>query len=121
MPRDCVFALSVKKHGLVAGALLLALVHLAQAAAPSVDQRAFLDKYCVTCHNQKTRTAALELDKLDLANIPAAAPVLEKVVEKIRGGMMPPVGMPRPDGLAREAFVSALERELDQSYFAKIN
>src|ERR1700685_1914414 len=123
MPCIRVSALCLKKGGLVAGTLFLLapVVSFAQAPAPSVDQRAFLDKYCVTCHNQKAKTAGLELDKLDLANVPAVAPVLEKVVEKIRGGMMPPVGLPRPDGTVRDAFVAALEQELDPGYFAKAN
>jgi hypothetical protein len=121
MPSVRVSALSIKERGLLASAFCLLAPMLAQAAAPSVEQRAFLDKYCVTCHNQKAKTAGLELDKLDLANVPASAPVLEKVVEKIRGGMMPPTGMPRPDGTTRDAFVTSLEQELDQAYFAKIN
>jgi hypothetical protein len=118
---------SVSPYGLfspvkVAASPLLLLVALQfVSAAPAVDQRAFLDKYCVTCHNQKAKTAGLELDKLDLANVPAGAPVMEKVIEKIRGGMMPPVGMPRPDSATREAFIASLEQELDQAYFAKVN
>ncbi len=116
-----VSALSIKKRGLVAGVFLLLFQVHAKAAAPAVEQRAFLDKYCVTCHNQKAKTAGLELDRLNLADIQAEAPVLEKVAEKIRGGMMPPVGMPRPDSAAREAFVTGIEQELDQAYFAKIN
>jgi len=91
------------------------------ASAPPVDQRAFLDKYCVTCHNQKAKTAGLMLDKLDPAAVSAAAPVWEKVIEKIRGGMMPPAGMPRPDRVAMDAFVASLEQSLDQAYFAKVN
>src|SRR5215217_5843669 len=64
---------------------------------PADDYRALVDKYCVTCHNQRTKTADLTLDTADLTNIPAAADVWEKVTRKIRAGMMPPVGMPRPE------------------------
>src|SRR5437867_2813712 len=63
-------------------------------AAPSVNDRAVLDKYCVTCHNERTKTAGLMLDKVDLSNVPAAADVLERVVRKVRVGMMPPQGSP---------------------------
>ena len=91
------------------------------AAAAAAGQRAFLDKYCVACHNQKAKTAGLALDSLDVANVGASAPIWEKVIEKIRGGMMPPSGMPRPDRAAIDTFVTSLEHALDQAYFAKVN
>jgi cytochrome c551/c552 len=92
-------------------------------AAPSsaIEQRALLDQYCVTCHNQKMKTAGLAFEKMDLANVSAGAPVWEKVIQKIRGGMMPPAGRPRPDRAALDGFVSSLEQELDQAYLAKAN
>src|SRR5688572_30341737 len=81
-------------------------------------QRALLDKYCVTCHNQRTRTAGLTLDTTDLTNIPAGAEVWEKVIRKVRGGMMPPVGMPRPDQASLDALVSHLETTIDRATLA---
>ena len=122
MQSVCPFRPPIRMSAILAGGfLMLAPLGVANAATPAVEQRAFLNKYCVTCHNQKAKTAGLELDKLDLANVSAAAPTLEKVVEKIRGGMMPPIGMPRPDSATREAFISGLEQELDQAYFANVN
>src|SRR6186713_1303748 len=56
-----------------------------------------LDRYCVTCHNQKTKTAGLTLDTLTLQDIPAHADTWETVVRRLRTGTMPPVSMPRPD------------------------
>jgi hypothetical protein len=106
---------------LLIGFVLLATGGLTAAPATAIDQRAVIDKYCVTCHNQKTKAAGLELDKMDLANVSAGAPVWEKVIEKIRGGMMPPIGMPRPDRAAMDALVTSLEQALDQAYFAKVN
>src|ERR1700674_3978783 len=68
------------------------------ASNPSVSaQREFLNQYCVSCHNERAKTAGLLLDKMDLADIPAGAEVWEKVIRKVRIGMMPPQGMPRPD------------------------
>ena len=61
-------------------------------------ERALLNQYCVTCHNQKLKTAGLELDKLDTAHVADHAEKWEKVVRKLRAGMMPPSGMPRPAG-----------------------
>jgi mono/diheme cytochrome c family protein len=77
--------------------------------------RALLDQYCVGCHNERTKTAGLLLDKADLGNIPAGAPVWEKVIGKLRSGAMPPAGRPRPDSATVGAFVSSLETELDRA------
>jgi cytochrome c5 len=64
----------------------------ASVAAPST--RAVLDKYCVTCHNQRLRTANLTLDKIDLNQVGEDAVIWEKVVQKLRSGAMPPPRMP---------------------------
>ena len=74
-----------------------------QSGAPLLSQRAVLDQYCVTCHNQKLKTAGLMLDKLDLAQVGEHAEQWEKVVRKLRAGMMPPAGLPRPNAATYEA------------------
>ena len=84
----------------------------AQEAAPS---RALLDRYCVTCHNERLRTAELLLDEVDLDRVGAHAETLEKVVRKLRAGQMPPAGRPRPDRAAVETFTTALESALDRA------
>src|SRR5215467_3490121 len=66
------------------------------AAAPAAPYRALLDQYCVTCHNERLKTAGLMLDKMDLDRVAEGAETWEKVVRKLRGGMMPPQGRPRP-------------------------
>jgi cytochrome c551/c552 len=85
---------------------------LAQTPFP---QRAVLDQYCVTCHNQKLKTAGLMLDKLELAPIGDHAEQWEKVVRKLRAGMMPPAGLPRPNPVTYEALTVAIEKELDRA------
>ena len=92
-----------------------------QSAAGASPQRAFLNRYCVTCHNQKAKTAGLMLDKMDLVNIPEGAEVWEKVVAKLHSNAMPPQGMPRPDKASAEALVSWLETALDRAAAAKPN
>ena len=77
--------------------------------------RELFDRYCVTCHNQRLQTGGLALDGVDPARAAAHAPILEKVVHKLRTGQMPPEGRPRPDGAAVEAFVASLERTLDRA------
>src|ERR1700691_3719105 len=68
---------------------------------PAQIQRALLDKYCVTCHNSKTKIAGLMLDTANLSNVGSNvgnnAETLEKVIKKLRTGAMPPLGMPKPD------------------------
>jgi cytochrome c551/c552 len=89
------------------------------AAAPA--PRAVLDKYCVTCHNQRVKTAGLELDALDLARVSDRADAWESVVRKIRTGAMPPAGLPRPDKTTVNGVVSWLETELDRAAFEHPN
>ena len=77
--------------------------------------RELFDRYCVTCHNQRLQTGELALDGVDPARAAVHAPILEKVVHKLRTGQMPPEGRPRPDRAAVEAFVASLERALDRA------
>ena len=81
----------------------------------AATERALLNQYCVTCHNQKLRTADLELDKLDTAHLADHAEKWELVVRKLRAGMMPPSGLPRPSWNTYESMVTWLENGLDQS------
>jgi mono/diheme cytochrome c family protein len=86
------------------------------AAAPAVQpERALIDQYCVTCHNERAKTAGLTLDTQDITNPPAGAAVWEKVIRKVRGGLMPPVGMPRPDKTALAGLASYLETSIDRA------
>ena len=76
---------------------------------------AFLTKYCVTCHNALAKAGGLVLDATALAHAGADPEVWEKVVRKLRTGMMPPSGMPRPDAAAIAGFATALEGALDRA------
>ena len=77
-------------------------------------QRELLDRYCVTCHNGRMRTAGLALDEHDVAAVGAAPAVWETVVRKLRAGAMPPAPRPRPDAATYDRFVGWLETELDR-------
>ncbi|MBM63883.1 MAG: hypothetical protein CL484_13130 [Acidobacteria bacterium] len=79
------------------------------------DGRALLDRYCVSCHNGRTRTAGLTLDSMDLAKIEDGAAVWEHVLRRLRAGAMPPAGRPRPDAESTQHFVTWLEEELDRA------
>jgi mono/diheme cytochrome c family protein len=80
----------------------------ATSASPAAQYRAVLDRYCVTCHNERLRTAELLLDKMDVANVTANAEVWEKVIRKLRTAAMPPTGMPRPDPATYDGFATYL-------------
>lgn len=101
----------------IGAAISLADLHSApQQSAPSTaasPHRTLLDRYCVGCHNQRTKTANLSFDTMDLANIAQDAVVWERAVRKLRGGMMPPPGMPRPERADVDSFVTFLENTLD--------
>jgi hypothetical protein len=78
-------------------------------------ERALIDQYCVVCHNAKLKTANLLLDQLDLAHLGDHAEIGEKVVRKLRAGMMPPTGMRRPDPATLDSLIRWMENELDRS------
>jgi mono/diheme cytochrome c family protein len=85
------------------------------AAAPdAASSRALVDKYCVTCHNARTKTADLLLDELDVTNLGEHRDVAEKVVRKMRAGLMPPTNMPRPDAATFASLIEWMEGELDK-------
>jgi mono/diheme cytochrome c family protein len=77
--------------------------------------RALLDKYCVTCHNDRLKTANLSLQGADLAKVGEHAELWEKVVRKLRAGVMPPPDMPRPALAEYDGLRDWLEAEIDRS------
>ncbi len=89
--------------------------------SPGTQYRAVLNRYCVTCHNEKLNTAFLQLDKADVENVGAGAAVWEKVVRKLRTAAMPPVGAPRPDKAVYDSFATYLETALDRAAAANPN
>ena len=91
-----------------------------QGQTNASTERALLDRTCVPCHNQTLKTAGLMLDRLDLAQVGEHADVWEKVVRKLRAGMMPPSGMPRPEPATYEAMIAWLENELDRKAIANL-
>jgi cytochrome c5 len=91
------------------------------SASSAPTPRALVTRYCVTCHNERVKTAGLMLDKMDLDRVPDGAETWEKVVRKLRGGMMPPLGAPRPDQASIESLVSFLETTIDRAALAKPN
>ena len=92
----------------------------AQNAPTPSDLGATLKQYCFTCHNEKLKTGGLSLDQMDVSH-PGDAEAWEKVIRKVRVGMMPPQGMPQPDTATRNALVSYLQTSLDRAELARPN
>ena len=101
------------------------------SSADLVAHRELLNRYCVTCHNEdivdgrdetssslvaQLRVVGLTLDTLDLTAVADHAAEWEKVVRKLRGGVMPPAGRPRPEAASLEQFLTWIEGELDRAW-----
>ncbi len=98
-------------------------------ARPTIGEKAVIDRYCATCHNQRTRAGNLALDTLDVSaagrdanpGAPAArserggVEMWEKVVRKVRTGMMPPSGAPRPDRATLDGLAASIETSIDRA------
>src|SRR5438094_2119738 len=83
-------------------------------AATAAAKRAVLDQYCVTCHNDRTKRANLSLEKLDLTTASDNPELWEKVIRKLRAGVMPPPGLRRPNLNEYEGLRDWLETEIDR-------
>src|SRR5688572_28652946 len=117
--------------GAAAGLLCLALLArsdgaIAQAPAASAPRTAArettaatLTRYCVTCHNERVKTAGFVIDTAALTDVGTHAEAWEKVVRKLRTTSMPPASAPRPDAATYDVVATFLETELDGASAAK--
>ena len=78
-------------------------------------QNKLVAQYCVTCHNDrgKDRAGSLTLSTFDASKVVQSADVAEKMIRKLRSGMMPPPGARRPDAETIKAFYTTLESKID--------
>ena len=114
-------AFSRRTHGCWPATAVLLAAGVASLQAQPQRQKAVVDQYCITCHNDKLRTGGLSLQNADLNDIPPGAETWEKVIRKLRVGAMPPQGMPRPDARTLDGLASYLETALDRAYAASPN
>src|ERR1700693_4410527 len=117
------------KTVLAAGVWILLLANVVPGQPPAASspvasasaERALLNQYCVVCHNEKAKAGGAEaarkltLDDLDVTHVEKAPAEWEIIVRKLRAGMMPPSGMPRPDRATYESMIAWLENELDRT------
>lgn len=90
-------------------------------AAMEVDGQALLRQYCAACHNDRTRTGGLSLDGADPDRPELDPGTFEQVILKLRTGVMPPEGRPRPEAPVIAAFIDQLEARLDRAAAAAPN
>src|SRR5438132_221841 len=101
---------------LLAAFAACALTAAPQQGPPAANpNKALIDRYCVGCHNQKLKTANLALDVLDFSHPENSALIWERAIRKLRGGMMPPPGMPKPPAAAVNSLAAYLEDSLDKA------
>ena len=101
------------RHALALSALLLAAGGQAQELGKG--HWGTLQKYCSKCHNADDFSGGFAIEQLDPANLHTDADVWEKIVRKLRSGMMPPPGQDRPAVSDITRVVGSLETELDRT------
>ena len=101
--------------------LLTATSGFGQAARQTAvaSEQALVSKYCAGCHNDKSRAGGFSWTTVDLADPAKNAAQVERVIRKLRAGMMPPAGMPRPDAATTNQFATSLETAIDRSATAQ--
>jgi mono/diheme cytochrome c family protein len=93
----------------------------AASDAAGTPARELVNRYCVTCHNERLKTGSLRLDNVDADRVFNSAETWEKVIVKLRSRAMPPPGVRRPDNATYDAVAAWLETELDRAAAAHVN
>ena len=92
-----------------------------RAAAPVQDHNAVVKQYCVGCHNSRSQAGGLVLETFDMAKVTDIAPAAERMIVKLRAGMMPPPGSRRPDPQTLDRLVTTLETRIDAAAAVRPN
>ena len=103
----------MRKKLVFVGLLALGTAVVSAQAQDAASGQALVGKYCEACHNDKVKSGGFSWAKIDLAHPDQQAEQMEKVIRKLGAGLMPPVGMPRPDAASAKAFVASLESSID--------
>jgi hypothetical protein len=90
-------------------------------AAPVQDHNAVIRRYCVGCHNEKTKSGGLSLAAFDATHAAQQTETTEKMIRKLQAGFMPPPLAARPDASTSAALVTALETSMDAAASANRN
>jgi len=102
----------------IAAIAAVALLHT-DGAMPVAEQEAFLYDYCTDCHNPIELNGNLDLTSADIADVASDRATWEKVIRKLRVGMMPPADANHPPRELRHELVSSLAARLDANSAAR--
>jgi len=91
------------------------------ALLPPEAQTALVKQYCTTCHNDKMKAGGLTLAAFDAAALESHPETAEKMIRKLRAGMMPPPGVKRPDAATLTSLAASLEHRMDALAAAEPN
>ena len=111
----------MKKIGLIAAGFSLLGLGVsarpqAQTAAVAADaDTALVKQYCAGCHSDRGKAGGLSLASFDASAAVEHAPTVEKMIRKLRAGMMPPPGARRPDEAALHALADTLATRIDRA------
>jgi hypothetical protein len=93
----------------------------ASAELTAAEQTAMVKQYCATCHNDRTKPGGLSFASFDATQVAEHADVAERMIRRLRSGMMPPAGARRPEGDGILTLASSLESRIDRAAAASPN
>ena len=85
------------------------------ATMPPAEQTAVVKQYCAGCHSDRGKAGGLSLAAFDAANVVEHGDTTEKMIRKLRAGMMPPAGSRRPEPAVIDALATAFETRIDRA------
>lgn len=103
------------------GTSTLSLTPITPSVTAPIDSARVIDDYCITCHDNDKEKGGLTLEKFDPARAEQHPEIAEKMIRKLRAGMMPPAGSDRPEPSVLAALAASLETRLDTIAAAKPN
>src|SRR6185369_6488047 len=115
---------ALMKAALVSGSFLLLAASAASAQPATTPNEAparVVNQYCISCHNDKVQSGGVSLARLDFDHAENQAELAEKMIRKLRAGLMPPSGARRPTTPTLDAVAAALESALDAAAAANPN
>src|SRR5690242_20570503 len=96
---------SLLRGGMAVFSFAVCYGQVANRPPSTAPPRPLLNQYCTGCHNDKLKSGNMTLTQLDLSHPDRNPELAEKVIRKLRAGMMPPAGMPRPTPAATKIFL----------------
>ncbi|MES2624732.1 MAG: DUF1592 domain-containing protein [Pseudomonadota bacterium] len=113
MGLSIVFKSFVRSVTIVGGIVIFTPYASAQGSKGSVDTGALLGEYCTKCHNLEDYSGGIDLEGMDAHALAESPEMAEKVIKRLRAGMMPPAGEDRPEYDVVQSMAADLEQTID--------